>query len=293
MKTKNTIVVLVAVIGVLAILATTTAIFSHEGPGPNYYISIRGKLVDLYGTGLYKDMSAEVAPQGLAQDHVTLLIALPILIFSLYRSLKGSLRARFIFTGTLLYFLVTYLFYLVMAMYNKMFLAYVGLAGASFFGFLITLRKFEPATLPLHFSQTTPVKACGGFLMFSAIAIGLLWLSIVVPPLTTGSIVPAQVEHYTTLVVQGLDLAILLPGAFIIGRLFTRKAPLGYLLAPVYLVFLSLLMTALSAKVIAMAERGYPVIPVVFIIPLFNLLAVIFSWITLKNVRTSVSRFTS
>lgn len=37
----------------------------------------------------------------------------------------------------------------------------------------------------------------------------------------------------------------------------------GYMFAPVYFVFLSLLMTALTAKVIAMALLGYQVIPAI------------------------------
>ena len=42
---------------------------------------------------------------------------------------------------------------------------------------------------------------------------------------------------------------------------------MGYLLAPVYLVFLSLLMTALLAKIIAMGQVGAQIVPAVFIIP--------------------------
>jgi hypothetical protein len=49
---------------------------------------------------------------------------------------------------------------------------------------------------------------------------------------------------------------------------------MGYLLAPIYLGFLSLLMTALSAKVLAMALLGQPVMPAIVIIPLFNITAI-------------------
>lgn len=36
--------------------------------------------------------------------------------------------------------------------------------------------------------------------------IGSLWLGVVVPPLVDGSIYPKELQHYTTLVVQGFDL---------------------------------------------------------------------------------------
>lgn len=100
-----------------------------------------------------------------------------------------------------------------------------------------------------------------------------------------GTIIPPQTEHYTTLIVQGLDLAVLLPAAFVSGVLFIRKRPMGYLLAPGYFVFLSVLMTALTAKVIALGVLGYKVIPVIFIIPAFNLAALVCTALILKNIK--------
>lgn len=91
-------------------------------------------------------------------------------------------------------------------------------------------------------------------------------------------------EHYTTLIVQGLDLGILLPAAFTCGVLFIKKRTPGYLLAPVYFIFLSLLTTALTAKVVAMYGLGYNVIPVIFIIPAFNLLTILSTIAIFKNI---------
>jgi hypothetical protein len=284
MKYKQTITVLAFFIAVVAIAATRMGIFTTDGPGSYQYQSIRGKTITIYGKGLYKDMSAEVAPQGIAQDYITLFAGVPLLVISLFLARKGSLKGRYLLAGTLGYFLVTYLFYTVMGMYNKMFLAYVVLMGCSFYGFILLLLSFDTKNLDKSLRISTPVKWTGGFLIFNSIAIAFLWLSIVVPPLLDGSVIPGQVEHYTTLIVQGLDLGILLPGAFICGVLLIKKRALGYLLAPVYLIFLSLLMTALTAKVIAMSVLGYDVIPVIFIIPAFNLISIVSTVALLKNI---------
>ncbi|WP_181885010.1 hypothetical protein [Pontibacter diazotrophicus] len=285
MKTDRTITVLVLLITLLALVATATGIFSDEGPGVYEYTSIHGQVVMIYGKGLYQHMSAEVAPQGIAQDVVTLAVGIPLLLLSLLLFRKGSLKGMFLLSGTLGYFLVTYLFYMVMGMYNALFLAYVILLASSFFAFLLSLRAFRTDTIRPSFADNAPVKFAGGFLMFTALAIGALWLSIVVPPLFDGTVIPIQVEHYTTLVVQGLDLGILLPAAFVVGLLLVKKKAIGYVLAPVYLVFLSILMTALTAKVIAMALLGYNVVPVVFIIPLFNITAIVNACFMLKSIR--------
>ncbi|HEY6954646.1 MAG TPA: hypothetical protein VI385_05345 [Flavisolibacter sp.] len=277
--------IVIVLIVVLAVTATTAGIFSSEGPGAHQYTSIRGTIVTLYGKGLYRDMSAEVAPQGIAQDYVTLLIGIPLLIVAFFMDGKGSIRGKYLLTGVLGYFLVTYSFYTAMAMYNKLFLVYVGLLGTSFYSFLASLLSFNVYEIKSNFSPSAPFKTAGGFLMFIAVTIGLLWLSIIVPSLLNGTIVPKEVEHYTTLIVQGFDLGILLPGAFICGLLWSRKAPLGYLLTPVYFIFLSVLMTALTAKVIAMGLLGYNVMPVIFIIPTFNLATILCTIQILKSIR--------
>ncbi|MEI6089947.1 MAG: hypothetical protein WCR42_05820 [bacterium] len=285
MKNKKLITILVIFIAILSGIASSFGIFSTGGPGKYEYQSIRGETVEIYGVGLYKDMSAQVAPQGIAQDYVTLFIAIPLLLISLFLSLRGSLRWRFVLNGTLGYFLVSYLFYLVMAMYNPMFLAYTALLGLTFFAFLNTIFSFDIKTLSNEFSPKTPTKFIGWFLVIGTSLIALMWLSIVVPPLIDGSIAPKSVEHFTTLIVQGMDLGLLLPLAMVSAIMLLKKKPLGYLSAAIYYVFLSFLMTALSAKIIAMGLLGYGIIPAIFIIPVFNICAITFTVILLKNIK--------
>lgn len=285
MKHMKSITVLSSIILLLAIIAASGGIFSTDGPGPYTIETVRGDNVTVYGMGIYKHMSVDVAPQGIAQDYVTLFAAVPMLMIALIWARSGSMKGRFFLTGTLGYFMVTYLFYLVMGTYNVLFLVYVILLGTSFFGFAQALLSIDIKKLPEHFGESTPEKWAGGFLVFNSIAIGLMWLGIVVPPLLDGSIIPDQVEHYTTLIVQALDLSLLLPLSFIAGLLFIRKKPFGYLLAPTYFVFLSLMMVALTAKIVAMGMLGQNVIPAIVIIPLFGLISILCSILILKNIR--------
>ena len=86
-------------------------------------------------------------------------------------------------------------------------------------------------------------------------------------------------------IVQGLDLGLLLPLSFVTGLLIIKKRPFGYLLAPVYLVFLSLLMTALIAKIIAMGMVGSNIIPSIFIIPLIWIITITCTVLMLREVK--------
>lgn len=285
MKQEKLITILVGFIIILSGFASLTGILSSGGPGSFEFESIRGETVQIYGEGLYRHMSADVAPQGIAQDYVTFFIGIPLLLLSLFYARNGSLKGRFILAGTLGYFLVTYLFYLVMAMYSELFLIYTALLGTTFFAFILTLFSFDVNKLPTALDESAPVKTAGSFLILNAIMIALLWLGIVLPPLLDGSIIPTEAEHYTTLIVQGLDLGLLLPLAVVSGILFIQKKPMGYLATPIYLVFLSILMLALVAKIIAMGLLGQNIIPVVFIIPAIALISITLATFVLRSIK--------
>lgn len=229
-------------------------------------------------------MSADVAIQGIAQDYVTLFVAVPLLFIGLFKFRKGSKKGTFLLAGTLGYFLVTYLFYLAMGAYNELFLIYVILLGLSFFGLLTTLFSFNFQDIDSGFSNNSVTKMLGIFLVVNSILIGTMWLGIVVPPLIDGTIYPNNLEHYTTLIVQGFDLGLLLPLCFVSGLFLLQKRKIGYLAGVTYVVFLAILMTALTAKVLAMMMHGVNVIPVIFIIPTINILTILICYRTLKSI---------
>jgi len=283
MKNKKSITVLVLIIVCASIVASSFGIFSNDGEGPFIYESIRGEKINIYGKGIYKHMSADVAIQGIAQDYITLFIGVPLLLVSIFFARKNSLRGIFLLSGVLGYFLVTYLFYLAMGLYNKLFLVYSLLLFTSFFAFIFNLFNYEVHKLQEIYKSDRLMKYAGIFLIINASLVSLLWLSIVLPPLLDGSIYPRQLQHYTTLIVQGFDLGLLLPVAFIIGILAVKNNVYGYLFVPIYMIFLSLLMTALVSKIIFMANAGENVIPVVFIMPTIALISLTFSFLLLKR----------
>ncbi len=274
-----------SVILVMASIAAGTGIFSNEGPGPFEYKSIHGESVQIYGKGVYSYMSAELAPQGIAQDFITLFLALPVLLISLVYSLKGSVRGKLVYTGVTSYLFVTYLFYLAMGTYSYLFLVYVILLGSTAASLTLDMLSLGQIDLTGQLKQQASVKAAGSFLIFNGLAIGLLWLGRVVPPLIDGTIYPEGLDHYTTMIVQGFDLALLLPLSIVSGFLLYQRNEAGILLGIVYLVFLSILMTSLTAKIIYMGILGQNIIPVVFIIPVFMLTAYGFSYSLIKKLR--------
>jgi len=283
MKFKKQITILVLFICITSLLTTLLGIFSNNGEGSYSYKTIRGETIVIYGKGLYRHMSADVAIQGIAQDYVTLFIGIPLLLLGLFYWRKGMVKAKFLLTGVLLYFFLTYLFYTAMAMYNEMFLAYVLLLSCSFFALIMNLISFDYGN-PTFKSDKT-IRIASYFLLINSMLIALLWLSIVLPPLINMTIYPNGLEHYTTLIVQGFDLGIFLPLGFVSAFLALKKTNSGYIFTTLYVIFLSILMTALTSKIVFMAYAGANVIPAIFIMPVIALFSTILSFQLLRQLK--------
>src|SRR6056297_4256288 len=165
MKHSRIIVVLVLLIVVFAGIASFTGIISNEEMGLKEVTSVHGEVIELYGRGIYHNMSADVAVQGIGQDYVTFFLAIPLLIFGLFKALKGMLRWRLFLAGVLGYFFVNYWFYTAMGMYNALFLIYVSLMGLTFISLFTVLFGVDLKSIQEKFSSKTPFKLAGIFLI--------------------------------------------------------------------------------------------------------------------------------
>lgn len=271
----------------LSLIATIFGIFTNHGSGVHEFITIFGQSVAIYGKGIYSNNTVEAAMQAIPQDIVTLIFAIPLLIVSLFAARGGMLKGRILLAGTLGYFLITYMMYTFIAMYNRLFLVYVLLMSASLFSFILILLDFDIEKLTYSYNEKLPIKFVGGYLMFSATMIGLLWLARSLPTLINGS-VPTEVELGTTLTVQAFDLAFFLPGVFLAGLLLIQRKAFGFLLAPISTVSNALIMVALLSKGISMQLAGIPgAIPMIVMTSLFGLLAIISVIAILRNTQES------
>ena len=269
----------------LSLLAAGYGVFSDQGPGRHEFRAITGETVTIYGKGLYRNDSVSAASQAIAQDVVTLIVGIPLLILGLYLSGKGSLKGKLLLTGTLGYFLYTYTSYSFLAMYNPFFLIYVILMSASFFAFTLAMLSFDVGKLSADFGPKLPVKFIGGFSIFLGVIIALMWLGRIQPSLVSG-VPPLGLEHYTTLIIQALDLGFIVPAALVAGVLVIRRKPFGYLLASVIIIKGITLLTAISAMLIGQIRAGIKVGPAETIIfPIFNVIPIYCLVLILKNVR--------
>ena len=284
MKHKTTLTILTVCIFLFSLFVTITSISSNNSNGIYHYRSLHNQTVTLYGKGVYQNMTKGDALQALGQDYVTLFVGIPLLLFSLYLTRKGLLKGKLIFAGTLGYILVVYFYNLASISYNELFLAYLLLTSLSFYAFALVMLSFDLEKLPACFDTKLKTKFIGGFLILGAIGTGFGWLPMIIAPLIKGAI-PPILEHYTTLVISGFDLSIFLPLSFLSGFLLIKKTPAGYLLGTMYTIFLAILMTSITAKLLTEQFAGIDVrMQQMITFPLINLVAIICTVLILKSV---------
>ncbi|MCL2114908.1 MAG: hypothetical protein FWH29_01635 [Methanobrevibacter sp.] len=282
MKIKTINTLLVVLIIILSFIVAGYGFFSNENIGEfETFQAINGETVTLYGKGLYYKDSIAMASQARAQDFVTLVFGIPLLIFSLILANKSSIRGKLLLTGTIGYFLYTYVSYSFLTMYNQFFLIYVLLMSLSFFAFLINITSNELKELKNHFNQKFPRKYVGIFNIIIGIGICLLWLGVILPSIEKA---PAVLEHYTTLVIQALDLGFIVPAAILSGMLLIKNKSLGYLFAPVIIIKGVTLILAIVMMLIFMAFSGVNIsIVETIIFPLFAIILMTNLYLIIKN----------
>ena len=290
MKNKGTITILVALIVILSFVASAIGVFSgqNEVAVVSQFQSIHGENITLYGRGIYHNDSVSAAAQCIAQDVVTLVLGIPMLLISLILARKGLLRGRLLLTGTIAYFLYAYTSYSFLSMYNSLFLVYVMLMSVSLFAFILCITSFDMEALKNTFGPKLPIKFIGGFQLFIAFMLFMMWMGRIVPPLIAGSI-PMGLEHYNTLVIQAMDLGIIVPVAALSGIMIIKRKPLGYLLSSVIIIKSLTMLTALTAMIIGMIIVGVEVsIVEMTVFPAFNLVAIFCLAVLLRSINEKI-----
>jgi hypothetical protein len=254
-KTVNNI--LVPLIIVFSMIVAIHGIFSNKIVYENKtFESIHGETITLYGKGLYYKDSLSGASQARAQDTVTLAVGMPLLVIALILSNKNSLKGKLLLTSTVGYFLYTYTSYSFLTVYNVFFLLYVIIMSLSFFCFIINITSPDLKEIEKHFKQKFPKKYIGISTLVIGIFLCMLWLGTI---LQSFGKAPPELEHYTTLVIQAMDLGIIVPAAILSGILLLKNKSIGYLLSSVIILKGVTLLLAVIMMMIFMKTSGVKV----------------------------------
>ena len=257
MNTSKAITQLTILIIIMAFIAAGAGVFWQGAGEPYEFTSLHGEIISINGHGLYRFDSVSYVAQAVAQDVVTLVLGLPLLVAGILLTRRGSLRGRLLLTGTLGYMLYTYTSYTFLMAYNQLFLLYVALFSACLFAFILAMKELDPELIQKQVSEKFPRIGIVVFMSIIAAFLLMAWTGRILPALVAG-IPPFGLESYTTLVIQALDLGVIVPTSALSAVLLWKKRPWGYALSAVVLIKGLTMGAALVAMIINMLLAGLP-----------------------------------
>lgn len=208
--------------------------------------------------GLYRDVPNLVA-QAKGQDFISLSVVLPMLVITAILAGHGSLQARLIWLGGLVYLVYTYTSFAFAIQYNPLFLVYIALLSCSLYGLIGSLAVLDLAGIKARYTEKTPVKAVSIYLAVLVFLFYFMWLSELIPALVAGEVPQSILDDGTpTNAIHVLDMAWILPAFVITAISLWRKHSLGYSLAGIMLTFFVLLASAILSMGLLEARGGAP-----------------------------------
>jgi hypothetical protein len=232
-----------------------------------------------FGTrGLYRPDPGTL-PTFIGQDLITLFVLLPLLVLTMWHVRRGSLRALLLWSGLLVYIAYSYAYYLISPEFNPLYLAYISIVSMSGYGLLVLLLSIDADELKTRFSDATPVRWAGAFLLFMALLMASKWIGSILAALASGSQPPAK-----DLGVWPMDLVIAFPAMFWGGIWLLRHQPLGYLVGGLLLVKAASVGVTLVVTSWLVTWWGEPLDPMLPAYAIVGLGGVLLSALYLRNV---------
>ncbi len=282
----RTLSALSGVIVVLALITALTGLLWQGGGAPESFTSIHGEVIDIYGSGIYRNDSVIRATANKGADAVTLALALPLLVVSLVLVRRRSLRGRLLLFGVLVWFLYNSASLALGTGFNELFLVYVGLMSASLFAFVLAFRSIRPEELARQLGSGPPRRGLTIFMFLIGLVTLVVWLEAPLTSLIRNQ-PPGVLEHSTTLITHAIDLAIILPAAILAGLLILRRDPLGYVMSIPLLFIVSLLAPMITLQTLFQLDAGVDIPVGMMIGPIggFMAIGVIAIWLLVTLLR--------
>ncbi len=226
---------------VLAAIVATTAIYG------------------LFVPNAYSQETLNWVAQSMAQDWINTIIAVPAILVSSFLAYKGSLAAKLIWLGTLVFTIYSYLIYTFMVHFNPMFLLYLSALGISTYLFIFSMATSDFMNINGTFTENWSRKFVANSLIFLGVIFYLVWLKDIIPNLLAGTTPQSVLEAgLFTNGVYVIDLALCLPLLILSGYYLKKGKDIGYILAGASIVFALIMMINIAFIIYFVGYRGLP-----------------------------------
>jgi hypothetical protein len=208
---------------------------------------------------------------------VIMVVAVPLLVVSMYFTSRNSARALVAWLGSLAYINYQAVLFLFATPFNSLFLLYVAMLSLGFWTTVVLMRQIDVTGFSARFDAHLPARGIAIYALVLAAANAAVWLRTIVP--ATVSDAPSaflEGSGVTTNPVYVQDLAFWLPLLVLSAWWLWKRRPLGELLVGAMLVLLVLesIGVATDQWFGVMADPGTPFASIAAV-PAFSALALV------------------
>ena len=172
-------------------------------------------------------------------DAVNLIIGLPILLGSMWLTMRGRLVGLLCWPGALFFVLYNYLAYVFAMPLNWMFLLHLALVMLSLYTLVSLVTSIDGKTIQQRLTNAVPERAAGGILAGLGLLFFVRVIGVIVTALTGGTFLPE------TELAANISDFLITPAWMIGGILLWRRKEFGYVCGLGLLFQASLLFVAL------------------------------------------------
>jgi len=222
---------------------------------PLIVLVIAVSAVGLFYPEIYKAATPNWLAQSVGQDAVDLFLIVPVLVIGTFYAFTSNRFAVYLWIGTMLYLVYTFLIYCFSVRFNPLFIPYCLILGVSFFS-LVWFFSGEKRDYYGTVSNRI-LGVIGIYFIAISIVFYALWMAEVLPA-TINNETPKSIldAGLTTNPVHVIDLALFLPATFIIGIMALRRIRLSTIMAPVLLTFFALMDLTIACLSVIMKIRN-------------------------------------
>jgi hypothetical protein len=205
---------------------------------------------DLYQDGPW------INAQWLGQDGVTLLLVVPLLLWSARRAWQQHrLRWQLINTGLLFYFVYTYAFFMFAAKLSVFYLFHLPIFSLSVIGLFLALSHVFADGRSLASSSRSLRAVIIGYLVLMSVLFVVLWGSDILAHLTAAGHQSATPDGEAPLIIYSLDLTLVIPLMLLASYGYWKRLNWGLQLTAIMLTKTSTLGFALMGMALGMWWR--------------------------------------
>jgi len=196
--------------------------------------------------------------QTIGQDAVDLFLVVPVLLLATFFAAQKNRIAWLLWSGVNLYLIYTFAIYCFNIHFSRLFIAYCFTLGLSFYSLFYFLYIEVKGSVTDVVVKKSLAKIIGIFFLVISVSFYFLWLSEIIPASVAGTTPKSLVESgLTTNPVHVIDLAIFLPGLFLVAVFAIKGKMLGFFLVPAMLVFMVLMSITIAVLIMVMKRNGF------------------------------------